>query len=689
MIIYFCDLRPYFMTANPLLKPTGLPLFSQIKPQDIEPALDFILASHRKKTAELLTETAKPDWFNMLEPLEQLDNELSLMWSPVSHLNSVMNSDELTAAYNACLPKLSHYSTEMGQNKALFEAYKAIAENTPELNQGQKKLLDNALRDFHLSGIDLPKKAQQRYKEISEQLSQLTNDFSQNVLKSTHDWHQLITDQNNLAGLPESALSQAKQSAEQRDMQGWLLTLDFPSYHAIMTYAESRELREEMYIAFSTRASDQAPSDPQWDNSQNMRDILQLRQEKAQLLGFKDYATYSLHTKMATDTEEVLQFLTELAEKALPQARQELAELQEYAQSLGVTSPLEAWDISFYSEKLRQHRFQLNQEQLRPWFPIDKVVEGLFAIVKKLYGIHIVAKKGVDTWHPDVRFYDIFDEQQQLCGQFYLDLFARQHKRGGAWMDECQVRIQQTALKQHPVAYLTCNFTPPLGDKPALLTHSEVETLFHEFGHGLHHLLTKIDYAAISGINGVAWDAVELPSQFMENWAWEAEALALFSGHFETGEPLPQNLLDKMIQAKNFQSAMMTLRQIEFALFDMLIHQDSEPAKEGKIYQILAQVRKTTALYPVPKINRFAHAFSHIFAGGYAAGYYSYKWAEVLSADAFSLFEEKGIFEQTTGRAFLHHILEKGGSQDAMDLFIAFRGRKPKIDALLRHNGII
>jgi len=674
------------MTSNSLLNPQGLPAFSTIKIQDIEPAIDFILADHRQKTADLLTKTSHPHWQNLVQPLEQLDNELSLMWSPVSHLNSVMNSDELTAAYNACLPKLSNYATEMGQNKALFEAYKAVAENNQEaLDQGQKKLLKDALRAFHRSGIDLAPDKQQRFKEISEQLSQLTNDFSQNILKATHDWQQLITDQKALAGLPENALLQAKQSAEQRDLDGWLLTLDFPSYHAVISYADDPELRKQVYFAFATRASDQAPSDPQWDNSQNMADILALRHEKAVLLGFDNYAEYSIDNKMAPDVPTVLTFLEDLAIKALPQAQQELADLQAYAKTLGVTEPLNAWDIPYYSEKYRHYQFEVNQETLRPWFPVDKVIKGLFDIVKNLYGIEIKQKEGVDTWHSDVRFYEIFNDQNQLCGQFYLDLFARQNKRGGAWMDECQVRIYNSQLKQDPVAYLTCNFTPPLGDKPALLTHSEVETLFHEFGHGLHHMLTKVDYAGVSGINGVAWDAVELPSQFMENWCWEAEALALFSGHFETGEALPDDLFKKMKNAKNFQSAMMMVRQLEFSLFDILIHQDNDP---NQIYAILEQVRDQVAVIKPPAENRFAHAFGHIFAGGYAAGYFSYKWAEVLSADAFSLFEEKGIFDKTTGRAFLQNILEKGGSEDAMDLFAKFRGRAPEISALLRHNGI-
>lgn len=675
--------------TNPLLDFTNLPHFSTIQPDQVEPALDQILAHNRQQINDLLGKipAAEMTWNNIIKPIDILDNQLSLMWSPVSHLNSVMNSTELSDIYNRCLPKLSNYTTEMGQNKALFKAYQTILNNDPNLNQAQKKSLENGLKAFQLSGIDLSPEKQQQYKELSEKLSQLTNDYSQNVLKATNEWSKLITDKADLKGLPDTALLSAAQTAKQRDQEGWLLTLDFPSYHAVISYADDRALRQEIYTAFATRASDQAPSDPQWDNSQNMNDILNYRQQKARLLGFENYAEYSIFQKMAENSTEVMDFLTNLVKKSHQQAKQELTELETFAKTQGVTEPLAAWDINYYSEKLRHHQFDINQETLRPWFPLNRVIDGLFQIVEKLYGIRIEEKTGVEVWHPDVRFYQIFDADQQLRGQFYFDLFARQNKRGGAWMDECKVRMMYPDFEQIPVAYLTCNFTAPIGDQPSLLTHNEVETLFHEFGHGLHHLLTKVDYPAVSGINGVVWDAVELPSQFMENWCWEKEALDLISGHIETGEPLPAELFQKMKNAKHFQAAMMMVRQLEFSLFDLQIHlQDIQ--NNAQIYTILNQIRATTSVIKTPDFNRFAHAFSHIFAGGYAAGYYSYKWAEVLSADAFSLFEEKGLFDQTTGQLFLTEILEKGGSKDAGELFQNFRGRPPEINALLRHNGI-
>ncbi len=676
--------------SNPLLVNATLPLFSQIKPEHIEPAIDQLLAEARSAVQQHLQASADYTWANLVEPLEDADDRLSKAWSPVSHMNSVVNSDALRDAYNACLPKLSEYSTEMGQNTALFKAYQHIADSAEfaTLDTAQQKIIQNALRDFRLSGIDLSEEKKQRYKEISQELSRLTNLYEENLMDATNAWSKLIKDSQELAGLPESALAQARQMAEHEQKEGWLINLQFPSYIAVMTYADSRQLRREHYEAFTTRASDQGPQAGQWDNSKIMDDILALRHEKARLLGFNNYAELSLSTKMAEKPEDVIDFLEDLADKSWRHARKDFAELRDFAQKQYGIGDLQSWDVSYFSEKMRQHFYQLSQEEVKAYFPITRVLPGLFAVVEKLYGLQISEIADFDSWHPDVRFFQIHDKHNQLRGQFYIDLYARSQKRGGAWMDDCVGRKRIGDHVQIPVAYLTCNFTPPTGDQPALLTHDEVTTLFHEFGHGLQHMLTQIDYLGVSGISGVEWDAVELPSQFMENWCWEQEALALMSGHYQTNEPLPDALFQKMLAAKNFQAGMMMVRQLEFSLFDFKIHQDYDPQKGGRIYQILDQVRKQVAVAQPPIFNRFAHSFSHIFAGGYAAGYYSYKWAEVLSSDAYSMFEENGIFDPETGHLFLTNILEQGGSKNAMDLFIQFRGRKPTIDALLRHSGI-
>lgn len=674
--------------SNPLLEQDGLPAFSQIKPEHVEPAIDQLLAENRERITALLDSGVEPTWHNLVEPIEEWEDRLGRVWSPVSHMNSVLNSEELRAAYNACLPKLSDYGTEMGQNEKLYAAYKAVADKADDLDEVQRKVLDNALRDFHLSGVDLPPEKKARYKEISQELSKLTSNYSENVLDATHAWTKQIDDAQALAGLPESALDLAKHIAEEREMSGWVLTLDFPSFYPVMTYADDDALRREVYEAYQTRASDQGPNAGEYDNSDNMERILALRHEQAELLGFANYAERSLARKMARSTDEVMHFLHDLAQRSKPQAEQELQEVQAFAQEQHGVGSLNPWDIAYYSEKLRQHRYSITQEEVKPYFPATRVVPGMFEVVGRLYGVSFHEVEGIDTWHPDVKFYEIRDHDGSLRGQFYFDLYARQNKRGGAWMDDCQSRMKTASVEQIPVAYMTCNFTPPVGGKPSLLTHDEVETLFHEFGHGLHHMLTRVDYVAVSGINGVAWDAVELPSQFMENFCWEREALDLFAAHVDTGEPIPDDLYERMIAAKNFQSAMMMVRQLEFSMFDFRIHREYDPAKGGRIYEILDEVRREVAVVQPPSWNRFAHAFSHIFAGGYAAGYYSYKWAEVLSADAFSLFEENGVFDQATGQSFLSNILEKGGSKDAMELFVAFRGREPQIDALLRHTGI-
>ncbi len=680
-------------TENPLLTMTGLPPFQHIRAEHVEPAIRSIIDSNRAQLQRLLKENDHYSWNNLVQPLEDMDDRLGRAWSPVSHMNSVVNSDELRDAYNNCLPLLSEYSTELGQNLELFKAYQSIhdADEFKELDSAQKKVIENALREFHLSGVDLPEEKKKRFREIRQQLSKLTSKYEENILDATQGWEKHITDETQLAGLPESARAMAKQAAEAKGLEGWLFTLNFPSYYSVVSYADDRALREEMYQAYSTRASDQGPNAGKWDNSDIMEDILDLRHEMAVLLGFNNYAERSLATKMAETPEQVLSFLHDLARRSRPMAEKELAELTAFAKEHHGVDELQAWDIAYYGEKLRKHTFDFSQEDLKPYFPETKVIPGMFEVVKRLYGIEIREVEGIEVWHEDVHFYEIYDESAQLRGKFYLDLYARDKKRGGAWMDDCIGRKRNAdGSIQIPVAYLTCNLTQPLGDEPALFTHDEVTTLFHEFGHGLHHMLTQIDEIGVSGINGVAWDAVELPSQFMENWCWEREALDLIAGHYKSGEPLPEDLFNKMYAAKNFQAGMQMVRQIEFSLFDFRMYYEYRPEMKGSgsIQKILDEVRNEVAVVKPPAYNRFQHGFSHIFAGGYAAGYYSYKWAEVLSADAFSLFEEKGIFDAETGQAFLACVLEQGGSKEPMELFRDFRGREPQIDALLRHSGI-
>lgn len=677
--------------TNPLLTMDSLPPFSQIEPEQVQPAVTQAIADCKQKIADVLAKQEPHTWDSLIAPLEEVNDRLARIWSPVSHLNSVLNSEALRAAHDACLPLLSEFQTYVGQHEGLYQAYRELAESDdfPRLDDAQRKEIQNTLRDFRLSGIGLPAEAQQRYGEIQARLSELASRFSNNVLDATQGWHKLVADEAELAGLPESVLAAARQMAELKGKQGWLFTLDIPSYLPVMMYADNRELRAEMYEAFTTRASDQGPNAGKWDNSAIMTELLALRRELAQLLGFANYAELSLATKMADKTEQVVNFLTDLARRSLPQGKAELEEIRAFAAEQHGQSELAAWDLAYYAEKLKQHKFSISDEQLRPYFPASKVVKGLFEVVKRVFGMKVRERLGIDTWHPDVRFYDIFDADDELRGSFYLDLYAREHKQGGAWMDVCLGRrYRRDGSLQKPVAYLTCNFNGPVDGKPALFTHNEVVTLFHEFGHGIHHMLTQVDVAGVAGINGVAWDAVELPSQFLENWCWESEALAFISGHYETGEPLPADLLEKMMAARNFQAAMQMLRQLEFALFDFRLHQEFDPAKPDQIPALLDEVRSQVAVMTPPAFNRFQHSFSHIFAGGYAAGYYSYKWAEVLSADAFSRFEEEGIFNPVTGQSFLRHILEKGGSKEPMELFKAFRGREPRVDALLRHSGI-
>jgi len=676
------------MTTPAIEKVDGLPLFSAIEPKDIKPAIEKAIATCKQEIDEVVA-SKDYSYANLVLRLEEVDDKLSKMWSPVSHMSSVVSSDELREAHDACLPLLSEYGTWVGQHHGLYQAYEALkaSEEYATLDAQRKKVIDNAIRDFTLSGVALPEDKKQRFAQIQAKLSELSSTFSNNVMDATMGWTKHITDEDELAGMPESAKEAAAQAAHQKDLQGWLFTLDIPSYLPVMLYADNRSLREEMYRAYATKASDQGPNAGKWDNTAIIKEILALRTELAQLLGFNSYAERSLATKMAESTEQVETFLRDLAAKSKPQAEHELQEVRAYAEQTHQVTDLQAWDLPYYSEKLKQEKYTISDEMLRPYFPEDKVLSGLFEVVHRLYGLKIIEQPGIDTWHDDVRYFTITDSADALRGSFYLDLYARAKKRGGAWMDECRVRRETASGEiQLPVAYLTCNFNAPIGDKPALFTHDEVVTLFHEFGHGIHHMLTKMSVAGVSGINGVPWDAVELPSQFLENWCWEEEALNFISGHYETGDPLPTDLLDRMLAARDYQSAMQMVRQLEFSLFDFLLH--SQDGASVDVQQVLNAVRDEVAVVLPPSFNRFQHSFGHIFAGGYAAGYYSYKWAEVLSADAYSKFEEDGIFNRETGKSFLENILEMGGSKAPMDLFVAFRGREPQVDALLRHSGI-
>lgn len=679
--------------SNPLLESHELPPFSAIKPEHVEPGVRALIDAGRHHLQQLLTQLDQPTWETLVAPLEAESDKLDQAWAPVSHLNSVRNNEDLRQAYNTSVGLLTEYSTEFSQNETLYQAYQQLADGPTysDLSQAQRQTIDNALRDFRLGGVALDGEKKKRFGAIQKRLSELSTQFSNNVLDATQAWFKQFDDAAALAGLPESALAQAAQAAAQKQMNGYVVTLDFPSYLAVMMYADNRELRREIYTAFVTRASAEGKradgsSAAEWDNSALITETLALRHELAQLLGFNNYAERSLASKMAESTEQVLQFLTELAQKSKPLAERDLAELRAFAKANGCDD-LQAWDMTYFSEKLRVEKYSISQEELRPYFTAERVISGMFDVVNRLYGIDIIQVAAFDSWHPDARFYHIFKDGGKIAS-FYLDLFAREQKRGGAWMADCRVRRKTAQGMQLPVAFLTCNFTPPVGDTPSLLTHDEVTTLFHEFGHGLHHMLTQIDVAAVSGINGVAWDAVELPSQFLENWCWEPEAIPLISAHYQTAEPLPQHLLDKMLAAKNFQSGMQMLRQLEFSLFDFRLHAEYNPAEPQDPQAVINQVRKEVAVVEAPDFNRFQNSFSHIFAGGYAAGYYSYKWAEVLSADAFSRFEEEGIFNAQTGASFLQEILQQGGSKAPMDLFVSFRGREPSIDALLRHSGL-
>lgn len=671
---------------NPLLDFSGLPQFDRIQPEHITPALDTLIQQGKQTIEQLAISDAAPTWQNFAEPLEQIEEKLSRAWSQVGHMNAVVNSPALREAYNDNLPKLTDFYSDLAQDERLYNKFKALkaSREYASLTQAQKKIIDNEIRDFKLGGAELPPAQKQRFKQIQEQLSKLTTKFEENIMDTVDAFRHIEADTAHLSGIPQDALAAAKQAAETVGQSGYLFTLHFPSYMPVLQYADHRPLRESLYRAYATRASELGEA--KWDNSGLMQEILALRHEAAVMLGFSNYAEMSLATKMADSPQQVIDFLQNLAQRAKPYAQQDMQELQTYAAKLGI-SDMQAWDVAYVSEKLREQKYAYSDQEVKQYFPEAKVLQGLFKVVESIFKVH-VRKTQAPVWHTDASFYEIRDQQQQLIGQFYLDLYARNNKRGGAWMDEAITRRVHDGQLTTPVAYLTCNFSAPVGDKPALFTHDEVITLFHEFGHGLHHMLTRVESYGVSGIKGVEWDAVELPSQFMENFCWEWDVVKHMTSHVDSGEPLPRSLFDKMIAAKNFQSGMQTVRQIEFSLFDMRLHHEYRDHNRIDVLQLIEQVRDQVAVVRPPKWNRFPHAFSHIFAGGYAAGYYSYKWAEVLSADAYSMFEENGVLCAETGQRFWHEILAQGGSRPAMESFVAFRGRTPDIEALLRHHGM-
>lgn len=672
---------------NPLLHFSGLPQFDQVRPEHITPAITQLLDEARALIDNLCKGAETPGWDNFARPLEDMEERISRAWSQVSHMNSVVNTPELREAYNANLPVLTAFYADISQNEALYAKFRALRANPTfeQLTSAQRRIIENELRDFRLGGAELPADKKARFKEIQEALSSLSARFEENLLDTTNDFAHFVESETELAGIPEDALQAAREAAEADGKSGWKFTLHFPSYMPVLQYADNRGLREKLYFAYATRASEFGKQE--WDNTRLIKEILELRAESAQLLGYKNYAEVSLTTKMAQTAPQVMDFLRTLAVRARPFAEKDMAELQAYAADKLSLPQLEAWDVAYVSEKLREEKYAFSDQEVKQYFPEPQVLHGLFKVVETIYGVH-VRKSEAPVWHKDVSFYDITDHDGQLIGQFYLDLYARNGKRGGAWMDEAITRRRKTHGIETPVAFLTCNFSAPVGNKPALFTHDEVITMFHEFGHGLHHLLTKVEEYGVSGIKGVEWDAVELPSQFMENFCWEWEVLRHMTKHVETGAHLPKELFDKMVAAKNFQAGMQTVRQIEFSLFDMQLHSDFDPKGNETPLQLLEAVRDEVAVVRPPQWNRFPNNFSHIFAGGYAAGYYSYKWAEVLSADAYSLFEENGVLNEETGHRFWSEILAQGGVRPALESFIAFRGREPTIDALLRHNGM-
>ncbi|MGH8661499.1 MAG: M3 family metallopeptidase [Burkholderiales bacterium] len=672
---------------NPLLDFSGLPRFAEFKPSWVTPAVDELLAENRALIERISAPGAPETWRDFVQPLEEANERLHRAWGVVGHLNAVMNSPELREAYNSNLPRITQYYTDLGQHPGLYARFKALKQGPEfgELTRAQRKIVENELRDFRLGGAELPAEKKARFKEISERLSQLSSRFSDNLLDATNAFSHHITEPALTAGVPEDVLAAAREAAQAEGKPGWKFTLHAPSYLPVMQHAENRDFRGLMYRAYVTRASELGP--PEWDNTSLIAEIVKLRREQARLLDFANYAEYSLEPKMAESPGQVLDFLNELAARAKPYAERDLRELTEFARAELGLDRLEAWDLAFASEKLRARRYAFSDLEVKQYFPETRVLPGMFRLVETLYGLRIEPATA-PAWHPDVRFYTMRDRAGHPVGHFYVDLYARPSKRGGAWMDDAITRRRKNGRVQAPVAYLNCNFSAPVGTKPARFTHEEVTTLFHEFGHGLHHLLTRVDDLGVSGINGVEWDAVELPSQFMENFCWEFEVLEPMTAHAGTAQPLPRTLFDKMLAAKNFQSGMQTVRQLEFAQFDLHLHSDFDPSGPKTALELLDEVRARVAVVFPPAYNRFPHNFSHVFAGGYAAGYYSYKWAEVLSADAYSLFEENGVLDPRTGQRFWNEILAVGGSRPALESFVAFRGREPKIDALMRHSGM-
>jgi len=680
---------------NPLLTSfsgSNLPAFDRIRPEHAEPAIDAVLADNRAKLADLLAHVGDPPsatWASLIESLQDMGERLARAWGPVVHLFAVTSTADWRAAHNACLPKVTQYYVDLSQNAALFRAYTALeaGSDMPRLSAGQQKTIRNAIRDFRLSGVSLPEAARARFREIGMRAPELEAKFQENVLDAVQAWHLDVTDPAVLMGMTAQARDAARAKAMARGVEGFRLTLDFPSYDAVISYADDRDLRRTLYEAYATRASEEGPLAGSFDNGPLMEEILALRHEQAALLGFANYAELSLATKMAKSPQEVEHFLLDLSARARPRAARELDALQSLAKERDGVTHLESWDLPYYLEKLRERELGFSEDELRPYFQAHEVIAGMFALVQRLYGIRIERTTEIAAWHPDVTTYVVHDPAGARIGLFYLDPYARDDKRGGAWMDECLGRRRSPLSAQDPACYLTCNFTPPLAGQPALLSHREVVTLFHEFGHGLHHLLTRVDEPAVSGLRGVEWDAVELPSQFMENWCYDKDTLRTFGRHWKTGEPLPEALLAKLKASRTFAAGLATLRQIEFALFDLRLHRDYDPRRQGWVLETLTKTRREVSLVQPPSYNRMPNSFGHIFGGGYAAGYYSYKWAEVLSADAFAAFEESG-FAAETGHRFRDSILAQGGSRDAMDLFVTFRGRKPNVDALLRQSGL-
>ena len=671
---------------NPLLDFSGLPRFESIRAEHVEPAVDRLIVEGRGTIERLASLDTAPTWDNFVEPLDDANEKLARMWAQVSHLNAVLNSPELRVAYNASLPKVTQYFSEQGQDQRLHAGFKALRaaaafESAPP---ARKRHVENELRDFRLGGAELPPPEKARFLVIQEELARLASRFQDNVLDATNDFALFVEDEAELSGIPKDVRDTAREAAAKEGREGWKLTLHMPCYLPVMQYADHHGLRERMYHAYVTRASEFGK--PEWDNTANIRRLLELRAEGARLLGYTSFADVSLATKMAASPGEALEFLDDLARRSKPFAERDMEELRAFARGDLNLADVRASDVAYVSEKLRQRRYSFSDQEVKQYFPEEEVIAGMFRVVETIYGVTIRGAEA-ETWHPTVRFYEISDAAGGRIGRFYLDLYARDSKRGGAWMDDAINRRLRGSRVQTPVAFLTCNFSAPVGGRPALLTHNEVNTLFHEFGHGLHQLLTRVDVLGVTGINGVEWDAVELPSQFMENFCWEWDVVAPMTRHVDTGERIPRALFDRMIAAKNFQSGMQFVRQLEFALFDMHLHFDFDPAR-GDVLKLLEAVRAGVAVIPAPGYNRFPNQFSHIFAGGYAAGYYSYKWAEVLSSDAYGAFEEGGVLNPEVGEKFRREVLASGGSRPALESFVAFRGRKPQIDALLRHNGM-